>query len=94
LCEAKNGLAGFSIGDGKTGEVWVVAVLPEFERMGIGSKLLTAVEDWLHELGWKELWLWTSADPNKRAFSFYQNRGWVVSDMKGDKVTMKKRMPS
>ena len=67
LCEEEGRIVGFAIGDGRIGELWVVAVLPEFEGRGIGSQLLEVVEDWLRSLGWQELWLWTSSDPKKRA---------------------------
>jgi len=94
LSEGEGKIAGFAIGDGKTGELWVIAVLPEFEKRGIGSQLLAVVEEWLASLGWKELWLWTSSDPNKRAYSFYANRGWMVSESKADIVYMKKKPAS
>jgi hypothetical protein len=53
--------------------------------------LLVAVEDWLVSMGWEELWLWTSSEPEKRAFSFYTKHGWRVSDSKPDIIHMKKR---
>jgi GNAT superfamily N-acetyltransferase len=90
LSEEDRRIAGFAIGDGKTGELWVVAVLPEFEGKEIGSQLLMTVEGWLQSLGWQELWLWTSSDPKKRAFSFYAKRGWTVSESKAEIVYMKK----
>ncbi len=94
LCEEGNRITGFAIGDGKTGELWVIAVLSDFEGRGIGSRLIELVEGWLWSLGWQELWLWTSADPMKRAFAFYAKRGWHVTETKGDIVTMKKRSPT
>lgn len=94
LCEEEERIVGFSIGDGKTGELWVAAVLPEFEGRGIGSRLLAAVEAWLYSLGWKELWLWTSSDPKKRAFPFYTKHGWTVTKSKADIVYMKKKRPN
>jgi len=93
LGEAGGWIVGFAIGDGATGEVWVIAVLPDFEGRGVGSQLLEAVEGWLHSLGWRELWLWTSSDPRKRAFSFYGRRGWTVSAKKEGIVYMRKKMP-
>jgi GNAT superfamily N-acetyltransferase len=91
LCEDEGKVVGFAIGDGKTGELWVIAVLPNFEGRGIGSRLLKMVEDWLHSIGWQELWLWTSSDETNRAFSFYTGRGWVVSESKDDIIYMEKR---
>ncbi len=91
LCEVGGRKAGFAIGDGSTGELCVIAVLPEFEGRGIASGLLRAVEDWLFSAGWEELWLWTSSDPGKRAYSFYLRRGWTVSEKKEAVVTLRKK---
>lgn len=94
LCEEEGRIVGFSIGDGKTGELWVIAVLPEFEGRGVGSRLLQSVEAWLWSLDWPELWLWTSPDRQKRAFMFYQKHGWLVSELKDGMLYMKKRRPN
>ena len=91
LWEEEAKIAGFAIGDGKTGELWVIAVRPEYEGRGIGSKLLFAVETWLASLGWEEVWLWTSADPGKRAFGFYLAHGWTVSESKPDILYLRKK---
>jgi GNAT superfamily N-acetyltransferase len=91
LCESGGTKVGFAIGDGSTGEICVVAVLPAFEGRGIGLRLLRAVETWLFSLGWKELWLWTSSDPKKRAYSFYKSSGWVVSREEVDVVYLTKK---
>jgi len=93
LSEEDGKITGFAIGDGKTGELWVIAVLPEFAGRGIGSHLLRLAEDWLWSLGWKELWLWTSAEQTKRAFSFYTKHGWTVAKIEGDVLYMKKGRP-
>ena len=47
LCEVDGRVAGFSMGNKSTGEMWVIAVLKEFEDRGIGMALLQQVEDWL-----------------------------------------------
>jgi len=94
LCETNGRKIGFAIGNSSTGELCVIAVLPEFEGRGVGTQLLDAVETWLFCLGCGELWLWTSSDPNKRAFSFYVRHGWVVTETKGDIVYMKKKTPN
>lgn len=91
LCEEEGRIVGFAIGDGKTGELSVIAVLPEFEGRGIGSRLLTTVEGWLASQGKKEHWLWTSSDLKKRAFSFYVKHGWIVSEAKVDIIYMQKK---
>jgi len=94
VCEMDGKIAGFAIGDGKTGELWVIAVSPEQEGKGIGSALLRVTEDWLWSLGHSELWLWTSSDPDKRAMMFYLRHGWNTAEIKGDTLCMKKRKSS
>jgi ribosomal protein S18 acetylase RimI-like enzyme len=90
LCEIDGLKTGFAIGDGSTGELCVIAMLPDYEGRGIGSRLLGEVEAWLSSIGWKEFWLWTSADTKKRAFGFYTRHGWTVNKNKGDIIYMKK----
>ena len=95
LSEEHGKITGFAIGDGHAGELWVMAVLPDYEGRGIGTRLLHRVEDWLWSLGWTELWLWTSSDQKKRAFSFYTKCGWTVSKIEGEILYMKKKkLPS
>lgn len=93
LCEEGGRAVGFAMGDEETGELWVIAVLPDVEGRGIGSHLLALVEEWLWSCGWRELWLWTSADPRKRAYTFYLKHGWVVFETKGEMLSMKKKRP-
>ncbi len=93
LCESDGIKTGFAIGDGKTGEMCVIAVLPAFEGRGVGSRLLNAVETWLFSLGWKELWLWTSPDTRLRAFTFYARRGWEVSKKEEGVMYLRKKAP-
>ena len=76
LCEMDREIVGFAIGDRATGELCVIAVLPVYLRMGIGSSLLKKVEDWLHAQGCTTLWLTTDIDPNMSAYSFYRQYGW------------------
>jgi GNAT superfamily N-acetyltransferase len=77
LCEADDKVVGFAMGDNSTGELWVIAVLPEYIGKGIGSKLLALTEDWLQECGWKKFWLTTDIDTSLKAYSFYLQHGWV-----------------
>jgi ribosomal protein S18 acetylase RimI-like enzyme len=76
LCEADGEVVGFVMGDKATGEIWVLAILPEYVGQGIGRALLAPVEEWLFASGWAEIWLVTSLDTQRRAYSFYRHRGW------------------
>lgn len=89
LCEIDGKSVGFAMGNKDNGEIFVVAILPEYESRGIGKRLLRLVEEWLHTQGHKELWLTTS--PVTRSFGFYQKCGWHQSGpIDGEDVIMKK----
>ena len=77
LCEADGRVVGFAMGDRSTGEMEVIAVLPEYIGKGIGSALLRRVEDWLFAQGFTQLWLTTDIDPSFKAYRFYLQHGWT-----------------
>jgi len=77
LCELEGRVAGFAMGNRHNGEMWVVALRPEFEGRGLGAELLTRVENWLWAEGWERIWLTTDLDPNLRAYGFYLHQGWT-----------------
>ena len=91
LCEVDTKIAGFAMGNKSNCEILVIAILPEFENMGIGRKLLKLVENWLYENGCNNLWLTTGNDPNKRAYGFYKNLGWTPSEIKNNLRYMRKK---
>ena len=76
LCEIDGMVVGFTMGNKLTGEMWVIAVLQEYEGRGVGRKLMALVEDWLWSEGWKEIWLTTDPDESVRAVGFYRRLGW------------------
>ena len=84
---------GFVMGNQQTGEMWVIAVLPDYENRGVGRRLLTLVEDWLWSTGWKELWLTTDPDENFRAVGFYRRLGWVDWKFENGDRFMRKNPP-
>lgn len=94
LCEEDGRIVGFAIGDGATGELWVLAVLSAFEGRGIGSRLHSLVEEWLWSLSWREIWLWTSTDERRRAFAFYLAKGWQKREAKDGKLYLRKENPT
>ena len=94
LCEVTGRVVGFSVADRSTGELWVIAVRPDFEGKGIGAGLMGMAEDWLWSCGCAEAWLTTSIDPNLRAYGFYRKLGWVDQEIRGGLRYMKKRNPA
>ena len=93
LCEDGGRIVGFAMGDGGSGELEVIAVLPEYEGRGIGTRLLDLVETWLRSLGRQVLWLFTDPDPTLRAYRFYRSRGWADAGNEGGNRVMRKRSP-
>lgn len=70
-------IVGFCMADGGTGELLVIALLPEYEGSGIGGRLMQCAETFLAESGCKKAWLTTDVDPSLRAYGFYRHRGWT-----------------
>jgi GNAT superfamily N-acetyltransferase len=103
LCEVLGRPVGFCIGDGTTGEICSLGVMPEFEGRGIGSALLLRTEAWL----WSQkslrhdspadvnlgLWVRTSANRSLRAYHLYRRRGWVEVEAKSGRLMLAKRKP-
>jgi GNAT superfamily N-acetyltransferase len=89
VCLHGSTLVGFCNGDGETGEVLVLAVLPEYERRGIGSSLLSRVAEWLRSVSSKAIWLAASPDTRIRAHGFYRSLGWRPNgktEQNGDEI--------
>ena len=77
LCADGAKVVGFSIADRSTGELAVVAVLPEYEGRGVGGGLMARAEAWLWDSGCTRAWLTTDVDTSLRAYGFYRHRGWT-----------------
>jgi GNAT superfamily N-acetyltransferase len=89
VCSHDSNLVGFCNGDAHTGEVLVVAVLPEYECKGIGTHLLAHVVEWLRSIGFDTIWLAASPDASIRAHGFYRSLGWRPNgeiDANGDEI--------
>ncbi len=93
LCEVENNIVGFAMGNKQTAEMWVIAVLKDYEARGIGRALLTRVEDWLFEQGHQEAWLTTDPDETCRAVGFYRHCGWQDWKFEHGDRYMKKYRP-
>ncbi|HWB53695.1 MAG TPA: GNAT family N-acetyltransferase [Tepidisphaeraceae bacterium] len=81
-------IVGFSMADRSNGELWVVAVLPNYEGQGIGTQLVKSAQQWLHESGWPEIWLWTSPNKSTRAYALYRRLGWRDCGVKDHQLIM------
>ncbi len=84
LCADSGEVVGFTIADRATGELAVVAVLPDYESRGIGGTLMGLAEGWLWESGCTRAWLTTDIDTRLRAYGFYRHRGWSDWKVEGN----------
>lgn len=92
LCEIGGKVVGFAMGNRTNGEMWVIAVLKEYEGRGIGRKLMSFIENWLWSEDWEEIWLTTDLDETLRAVGFYRHLGWEDWKLEDDRY-MRKRRP-
>ena len=76
VCLAEGSIIGYCFGDRPTGEVIVLAVLPEWEGKGIGKSLLSKMVQEFANLGFERLFLGCSVDPSTRSYGFYRHLGW------------------
>ena len=76
VCLTNNQIVGYCFADKENGEICVVAILPEYENLGIGKNLLQKVICDLKKHGFKKLFLGCSADPKSRSYGFYRHIGW------------------
>ena len=89
VCVAKGKVVGYCFGAAATGEVVVMALLPEFENRGIGRRLLKLVLKDLVGRGHRRLFLGCSRDPATRSYGFYRHLGWRPTgrlDKLGDEI--------
>ena len=89
VCTVEEKIVGFCFGARETGEIEVVALLPDFENLGIGKKLLDKTSQKLAKLGHTRLFLGCSPDPASRSHGFYRHLGWRSTgsyDKYGDEI--------
>jgi GNAT superfamily N-acetyltransferase len=77
VCVVDGRIVGYVFADRRTGEVVVLALLPEWEAKGIGKQLLEMMVTDLAKLGFRRLFLGCSSDPNVRSYGFYRHLGWT-----------------
>lgn len=80
--EPQGRIAAFSIADRATRSIFALFVLPEYERQGLGTKLLDHATGWLFEAASDPIWLTTGADTD--AAGFYALRGWRTARVEPD----------
>jgi len=93
LCEIAGRIVGFAMADLKSGEFAVIAVLSEYERRGIGRELLQLTEKLLWMAGHPTIWLWTGTNRNTRALRLYSSAGWVETEVRAQRIYLKKERP-
>lgn len=76
LVRDESRLLGYCFGNTRTGEVVVLALLPDAEGQGLGRHLLGSVVDRLKSHGHQRAFLACCADPQVRSHGFYRHLGW------------------
>lgn len=76
VCLDDDKLVGYCFGDCTTGEIVVLALLPDWEGRGIGKCLLNTIARDFIRLGFQRLFLGCSSDPKVRSYGFYRYLGW------------------
>jgi ribosomal protein S18 acetylase RimI-like enzyme len=69
-------IVGYCFGEKHSGEIVVLAVLPQYEDRGIGRALLSKVVEDLRLLGHRRLFLGCSSGASHRSYGFYRHLGW------------------
>jgi GNAT superfamily N-acetyltransferase len=89
VCHSQGKLLGYAFGARSTGEVVVLALLPEAESQGLGRHLLALIVQELRATGHTRLFLGCSPDASSRSYGFYRHLGWQSTgtfDHAGDEV--------
>lgn len=90
LAEVEGQPAAFSMVDLSAGEVFAMFVLPAYEGLGLGRRLMAVAEAALFERH-ETLFLITDGRDEIRANGFYQRLGWSkVGAVEGDDVRYQK----
>ena len=75
VCVIENIIVGFAIADLKEKNIWALFVKPEFEKRGIGKRLLDMMLEWYFNQ--HQDYVWLSTAQNTRAEKFYAMTGWT-----------------
>jgi GNAT superfamily N-acetyltransferase len=74
VVESSGEIAGFAVGNARTGNIWALFVDPRHERRGYGRRLHDTMLRWLFASGVERAWLTT--EDGTRARRFYEAAGW------------------
>jgi N-acetylglutamate synthase-like GNAT family acetyltransferase len=77
------------LADKNSGEIIVVAIMPDYEGHGVGKQLLQLTLNDLKELGYKRSFLGCNSNPESRSYGFYRHLGWISTgerDNSGDEI--------
>ena len=89
VAEVDGRMVGYCFGDRASGEIVVLALLPDWEGQGIGKFLLARMVEDFRRWGFQRLFLGCAADPAVRSHGFYRYLGWrptgEIDDL-GDEV--------
>ncbi|WP_369326545.1 N-acetyltransferase family protein [Alcaligenes nematophilus] len=77
-------MAGYCFGDSESGEIMVLALLPDYESLGLGRRLLTQMMQDLQGRGFTRLFLACNSDPQVRSYGFYRHLGWTESGQRDE----------
>lgn len=82
-------MIGYCFGDRDSGEVVVLALLPEYEGRGVGKFLLQLIVTEFRRRGFDRMFLGCATDPAVRSYGFYRHLGWTSTgeyDEWGDEI--------
>lgn len=77
-------MAGYCFGDSESGEIMVLALLPEYESLGLGRRLLEQIVQDLQARGFTRLFLACNSDPQVRSYGFYRHLGLTESGQRDE----------
>ncbi len=75
VCEIDGKIQGFAIADLQESNIWALFLHPNYEKMGIGTKLQNQMLEWYFQQNKDKVWLGTES--KSRAENFYRKTGWT-----------------
>ena len=71
--------------DDETCELKRLWLLPDYQRQGLGYRMLMELSKIAREMGYKRMWLQTDIDAQSRAVDFYKQIGFHEIPRYGDR---------